>query len=860
MHLLGRGATAAVAVGIAVTLLGGGVPGVPAARAAAPVDVRGHWSGVAVVDIGTFPNTLNITTEDFTTGVVSGDANAGSYTFDGVVTGFHIHFTSSQKGGSYTATSELDVTPDGNTMDGTFSDTNGRSGTEHFTRDSAAPTSAASSPGPSPTAAPAPTPSATQPPGPTGACAPNPVSPTWPAETAPAANGSIVRVVSGAVRFPSMATIDTGDPRGRVFVAGRGPGITVIDGRPQDASRIDVEVNVAVATDGRVNALAADTSSGRVYVADSMVAAGTGCRLLVLVGRANTLAAGQSIPLPAPATAIAVDPSTGRILVALPDAGQLLVLDRNLTTLAVLPLDRADVSLAIDGDKGLAFAATSTATPGAGPAHLTVIDIGADTTPATLATRALDGMTALAVDPGTHELLTVDAQHGELAAWRVAADGALTQTDSVSLAAGAAPPVPTGPPASIALTGRTVLVAWAGGVQFFGIEPDGSLRAGDFLAGMGRIAGTAADPASGRVFLTMPGADTVAVLDTGSGGAPSLAYALPSPLQISLAPQDVARSIGIMSLIMLLIGAPTPIFNSTLSANRKLIERWGRRKLPRGLRRRAGSGGAAAFGKRVAALSTTWRGLIAYLLLVGVLYACLDARFPFDGAPRTLFTTLFAIAFGTAVSQIPGELYVRRRYKEGGSVRVVLWTLGLAVGCVLITRITGVQPGYVYGIIGGFTFKAALTKDDNGRMAWRGMVILLAAGFAAWILRIPFQPATGIVGGEVGSIANQLLAGIFVGSVESAAIGLMPLRFLSGATLFQWSRRRWALLWGLGLVLFAHVILYPVSSLEPHPSAGGLWTVLASVAIYGGGAMGFWWFWRNRAERHAARARRVAAA
>jgi hypothetical protein len=179
---------------------------------------------------------------------------------------------------------------------------------------------------------------------------------------------------------------------------------------------------------------------------------------------------------------------------------------------------------------------------------------------------------------------------------------------------------------------------------------------------------------------------------------------------------------------------------------------------------------------------------------------------------------------------------------------------------VLVTRLTGVQPGYVYGIIGGFTFKAALTKDDSGRMAWRGMTILLGAGFAAWILRIPFQPATGIIGGEFGSIANQLLAGIFVGSVESAAIGLIPMRFLSGATLFAWSRRRWALLWGLGLVLFAHVILYPVSSLEPHPGSTGLWTVLVSVAIYGGGALGFWAFWRNRAERHAARLRRVAAA
>jgi hypothetical protein len=380
------------------------------------------------------------------------------------------------------------------------------------------------------------------------------------------------------------------------------------------------------------------------------------------------------------------------------------------------------------------------------------------------------------------------------------------------------------------------------------------------VTGLAGGVAAALDPSTGRVFVAEEGLARVAVLGTAAAAAPSLAYALPSPLEISLAPQDVARSVGIMSLIMLLLGAPTPIFNSTLSANRALIERYARRKLPRRVRRATGGGSMARVGHRVAALSTTWRGFAVYLALITLLYACLDSNFPFSGAPRTLFTTLVSIAFGTAVSQIPGEIYVRRRYGEGGKVRLVLWTLGLAAGCVLITRVTGVQPGYVYGIIGGFTFKAALTKDDNGRMTWRGMVILLAAGFAAWFLRIPFQPGTGLIGGDVGAIANQLLAGIFIGAVESSAIGLMPLRFLSGHTLFSWSRRRWALLWGLGLVLFAHVILYPVSSLEPRPSATGLWTVLASVAIYGGGAVGFWAFWRNRAERHAARARRVKAA
>jgi hypothetical protein len=56
------------------------------------------------------------------------------------------------------------------------------------------------------------------------------------------------------------------------------------------------------------------------------------------------------------------------------------------------------------------------------------------------------------------------------------------------------------------------------------------------------------------------------------------------------------------------------------------------------------------------------------------------------------------------------------------------------------------------------------------------------------------------------------------------------------------------------------VILYPVSSLVPEPSATGLWTVLLSVAVYGGLAISFWAFFRGRAKRHARRAARAAAA
>jgi hypothetical protein len=94
------------------------------------------------------------------------------------------------------------------------------------------------------------------------------------------------------------------------------------------------------------------------------------------------------------------------------------------------------------------------------------------------------------------------------------------------------------------------------------------------------------------------------------------------------------------------------------------------------------------------------------------------------------------------------------------------------------------------------------------------------------------------------------LADIFIGAVQGAAIGLIPLRFLAGERLFSWSRWRWALLWGAAILFFAHVVLYPVSSFTPNPSPTGLWTILFTVVVYGAIALGFWWFFRQRSIRH----------
>lgn len=116
-----------------------------------PVDIRGTWSGLYHTDIGDFANSDTFTTEDFTTGVVSGVANDNTYTLAGTVTGNKIHWTAAENGASYVATSDAVVSADGTQLIGTGHDTNGRSGTFTFARQTPVPSaSVAAAPSPSP--------------------------------------------------------------------------------------------------------------------------------------------------------------------------------------------------------------------------------------------------------------------------------------------------------------------------------------------------------------------------------------------------------------------------------------------------------------------------------------------------------------------------------------------------------------------------------------------------------------------------------------------------------------------------------------------------------------------------------------
>lgn len=652
-------------------------------------------------------------------------------------------------------------------------------------------------------------------------------------------------------RDPAAVAVDATDTYGRVFTSVRGERVVDVRyGRSPDlrgACRIPLP--------GTPNDIAIEDATGV-----ALVTLGDAARVALLDGRVDPTRVIGWVDLPGNPGQVVIDQAGRRAWVSMPELGQVALLevdpsDRDGRRWVLA--DRFDagsfpVFLALDPTRGRLLVSAQGQPPDVqgdqGLGTIGLFDtsvwppapIGAPI-PAGVPTGALfdpDSGTAYVLENGPDTL-----------AWITFADGGAPAIDRISLPWGDATQQLN--PVDLVLMpgGREVTVTMSAGeggssigghLDVFSLDDAGRPAYTRSIPSSLRTRGIAIDPASGRLFVTDVTNGRLAAYDADEPSAPpppppaQIAEALPGPLHISFEPEDVVRTVGLSLFVLLLVGAPTPLFNETLESHLEVIHgfvgkrgRGGRRWLSR----------VADAARRFA--GSVW-GVAAYLLLAAILYSFLTPGFPGADWLLVLGISVFSLVVATAVDILPGEHYVRRRYKARGQFRVVLWTLVLAAATVFISRIGNLSPGYMYGIIGTFVFAIPLTREDEGRMEARGALGLLILALVAWFARIPFEPTPGVPLTGPLLIINMALVGMFVVAVEGLVFGLIPISFMPGQKIFAWSKWRWALLWGAGLALFAHVLVYPVTLAQPSPDPATLTTTLISAGLYGALAVVFW--------------------
>ena len=326
----------------------------------------------------------------------------------------------------------------------------------------------------------------------------------------------------------------------------------------------------------------------------------------------------------------------------------------------------------------------------------------------------------------------------------------------------------------------------------------------------------------------------------GPGPVPTLPTFESSVLGITDVNADTGNlggSLLLALLLLLIIGFAGELFNNTVENNYDEISGWFR-KGPLGWLRRMGGklgGGQARIG------------LVAFVAVTALISSFVDPHFGFDLRSLGEFLGfLVGLIVVLASFKLPPMLAHRRKTGELGKLRPLPWALVIAALFVLVSRIGNLQPGYLYGIVLGAIFVKDVPDKETGRETFYGSLWTLAAAFLAW-LALSWARGLGYDPNGFGiTLLSTAFAAILVAGLEATAFGLMPLRFMPGHTVYQWNRLGWALLFGLSVFAFVHLLIGPTSGYVSELSPQAFTAALGIFAAFGALSIVTWGYFRFR--------------
>ncbi len=310
------------------------------------------------------------------------------------------------------------------------------------------------------------------------------------------------------------------------------------------------------------------------------------------------------------------------------------------------------------------------------------------------------------------------------------------------------------------------------------------------------------------------------------------AESVPTVAEVSTDPVVLLQSAALAGLLVFLMPFPSQLFNSTLETHEEEVKRW------LGLDRLGAAAG------RLGDFWGSWAGVLTFTMLATLLFSFLDPTFGLSLGSLATFTGMLAgIVLVTGAFAIPA-LLAHRRIGDSPALKVVPISLLIGVACVLLSRLTDFQPGYLYGLLIGIAFARELSAADEGRVTALGAVLMLIVAFGAWIVLglLPDGEAFGLV------VARTSLAALMVAGLEGVVFGLLPMRFLPGEPLYAWNRVLWGTLLAIGAFAFFHVLINPASGYLSDTSRTPLLTVIALLVGFTLVSVGVWAWFRFRAE------------
>jgi hypothetical protein len=322
------------------------------------------------------------------------------------------------------------------------------------------------------------------------------------------------------------------------------------------------------------------------------------------------------------------------------------------------------------------------------------------------------------------------------------------------------------------------------------------------------------------------------VTSPGQSGAddPGTLSTLPT-VASSARPGNILWAVGFAVVLVLLVAFPTHLLNTAAEHGTDRFSTWWtqkratKRALPPALEKLNG-----------------WPLAIAGVVVASIVSAFVDPSFGQDagGSLRILGSILLAFALDVALGWVLLLLFLRRTMPDAKArLRFAPASLLLVAAAVVFSRITGFQPGIVFGLVAGVVIGATLATAAKARVALIGLGYSFAAGLLAWIF-YAIVTASG-PGDSAGALfVQETLSAVAIGGMAVLPVALFPLRGMTGYDIFSWNRIVWGIAYAVGLIGFFFVLMPMPFAWQGVPLELGVWVGL--YLVYAVAAVAIWAF------------------